>query len=219
MGAMVCMELVETTAAGRGLTPSNNDDRQHLDPLVKRINDNTRFGAEDFRRNGNIGTLVGEIGGDRNRNNHYRIDSQIASRDRANIQYQVGDRSKAKCLIQYLPDGPIPAGFPANTRLTQHFSDEVIKAMVQDGLDIGVLRRAPRETQIQWRVVQVPVRRFRNSYKLPRADVRTALRREYSARGYSQNIMEQQFEVLRVANGRERIIFSPRFQSQLYWGQ
>jgi len=209
---MVCMELVEIKPQGNTLTPSNNKDREHLDPLVKRINDDKKFTAEDFRNNGKAGTLVGDRGGPRDQPNYWRIDSQIASTERANLNYQVGDFSKAKCLIRYLTEEPIPAGFPANTRLTQHFQDKHIKAKVQDGLDIGVLRAGPRETEIQWRVIHVPVVKVKNSYKLSKEAVRTALRREY--RKYSNDIMKEEFEDIR--HGKEKIQITPPFEDGIY---
>ena len=216
LGAIVCMELVEIRGSGLTLTGSDNDDRKHLDPLVKQINDDREFTAEDFRNNGNAGTLRGTRGGPRKRENHYRIDSQISSRDLANINYQVGDKSKAKCLIRYLTD-QVPRGFPANTRLTDHFPDNLIKAMVQDGLDVGVLRppRGARETEIQWRVIPVGVRKVKNKYRLSKNAVRTALREEYRRLGYSNDIMREEFEIIR-RNDRQNIEFYPKFTSSLF---
>merc|ERR1712236_23780 len=143
-GFVVCMELKEIAAAGRGLQLSTNDDRTHLDPLVKRINDNRAFTALDFTRNGNAGTLVGDRGGRRNRDNHFRIDTQDFSRDHANIQYQVGDDSKAQCIIRYNPSAT-PPGYQHGMRLELKFTAGQIKAMVQEGLDFPVSKRIASE--------------------------------------------------------------------------
>lgn len=218
IGAMVCMELVEIQKLnGNSLSTSSNDDRLHLDKLVKLLNAPNLYNAEDLRKNDKAGTLVNISGKNKAKEisaTHYRIDTQVPSTTQANIAYQVGDDTKAKCLIEY-ETAPFDAkwlkanpGYDiyTNTRLTNHLPDKSIKAMVQDGLDYGVFDPLhPRETMIQWRIIPVKADKVEkkinnmdtNDYKLKMDNVRNALKKEYSALYGIQDIMKHQFTVIR----------------------
>merc|ERR1712106_194605 len=214
-GFVVCMELHEILPTGRrGLSISNNDDREHLDPLVKRINNDKGFTAASFTNNGNAGTLVGTRGGPRKKDNHYRIDSQYSSTVFANIQYQVGEESKAQCIIRYNPvpaaDNPIPREYQGK-QIDYKFSDDLVKTMVKDGLDFGAFSDSGRATEIRWRIINVNLGKVEKD--VVKSKMKDAILKEYG----EDILTTRQFEVIRPIsrdknqnqNDRTRIKITP----------